>query len=356
MVRVALLRLLESYFRHRWLYLLPMLIALAAGGAFVATTPAEYSASGKLFVEKTNLLASLTSTNTDSSWWVSPAQLTTNEFNELLGTDAFLRSVVKGTKLEAQIANAAFPLNELFTALRQSLYATPRGDKLVEITATNTDPELAYQLVAATMDAYVQWKLNNDYRESVVAQNFFKGLIEPYQKDLETARASLLAYLTANPKKLGQDRPVEEQFEIDRLQKEVDRADERLRTAQQNEENAQFSQKKSESLTNQTYLSIDKPEIPQTSTLSVKKIAINVGIFAAVGVFLCIAGIVAGALIDRSLRFSLDAHHALGLRVLAMLPTVTGANAVTEAMVAGQTTAETNTNSQTDSSVLQPQI
>lgn len=358
MLRVAILRLLESYFRHRWLYLLPIVIALVAGGFYAVSLPAEYYASGKLYVEKTSLLASLTSTTSDGSWWMSPAQLTVDEFNELMATDAFMRSLVKNTKIEQQISDTSSPaqLGDIFTELRKSLKAEVRGDKLVEVSATSNDPELAYQLVTATMDAYVQWKINNDHNESVVAQSFFKDLIEPYKKELETARANLLAYLSAHEQPLGRERPTQEQIEVDRLQKEVERAEERVQSAQQNEESAQLALKKSESIVNQTYLSIDQPEIPQASALSIKKLGRDVAIFAGVGIVLTVLGIVLGALVDRSLRFSLDVEHTLGLRVLAMLPTSTGVITAEQAVIAEQPAAEASSNVQTESSVFQPQV
>jgi capsular polysaccharide biosynthesis protein len=320
MVRIIILRLLESYFRHRWLYLVPVVIALAAGGVFVAITPPSYSASGQLYVSQQNLLADLTSSNTGGSWWTSAAQATVTEINELIGTQAFIRSVIKKTDLEKQMADGPAAVDETITYARQILSIQPVGDKLVEISAKGEDPAIVYQIVVSTMDAYVQWKINSGYQESIAASTFFDNLIKPYQDEVDQTRSDLVTFLTDHPQPVRGDRPPEETMEMDRLQALVTQAEERLNSAKNNAESARLSQAKSESITKQTYMVIDQPQMPQDAKISTKAIATNLVIFLVVGIFLSVAGIVGGSLIDHSLRFPIDVRHGLSLPVLAMVP------------------------------------
>lgn len=320
MVRLIILRLLESFFRRPFLSLAPFAVALALGAGYILLSPPEYLSSGKIYIEKDSLLASLTSSNSDASWWVTPAQATANEIGELLATNAFVRSAIQQTKLEPLMAGGPEAVWETFTFFRDTISINPLGDKLVEIRATTDDPELSYQMVVATMDTYLKWKMNNDFQESVAAQKFFENLIAPYQADVDQARQALIDFLSANPEPVRGERPPGEQFQLDQLQAALARAEERLSAAQENEESARLALVKNESLIRQTYQIIDQPEIPQTAEFSLTGFVKNMIIFVAIGIFLSASLIGGGALLDRSLRFPIDVRNGLNVPLLALVP------------------------------------
>ncbi|MEF3273682.1 MAG: lipopolysaccharide biosynthesis protein [Chloroflexus sp.] len=320
MVRLIILRLLESFFRRPWLSLAPFGLALVVGASYILLLPPEYLSSGKIYVEKDSLLASLTASNSEVSWWVTPAQATTNELYELLATNAFVRTAIQQTKLEPLMAGGPEVVWETFTFFREEVSINPLGDKLVEIRATTDDPELSYQLVVATMDTYLKWKLNTDFQESVAAQKFFENLIAPYQADVDKARQALIDFLSANPEPVRGERPPGEQFQLDQLRAALARAEERLSAAQENEESARLALVKNESLIRQTYQIIDQPEIPQKAEFSLTGFVKNMIIFVAIGLFLSASLIGGGALLDRSLRLPIDVQQSLNLPLLAMVP------------------------------------
>jgi len=320
MVRIVVLRLLESYFRHRWLNLVPILIAFTIGTGYILSTPPTYSASGRLYVSLQNLLADLTSSNSGGSWYTSASQTTVTEINELIGTQAFIRLVVKKTDLEQYMADGPAAVDETYTYARKILTVQSVGDKLVEFSATGEDPAVVYQIVASTMDAYVQWKINSGYQESTAASTFFDNLIKPYQDEADQAHSDLITFLTDHPEPVRGTRPPEEQIELSRLETLVTKAEERLSSAKNNAESARLSQAKSESITRQTYMVIDQPQMPQDAKTSTKKALTTLGIFVVVGIFLSVVVVAGGALIDRSLRFPIDVRHGLSLPVLAMVP------------------------------------
>lgn len=320
MVRLVLLRLLESYFRHRWLYLLPIVIMTPMAAIFILSATPEYYASGRMFVERQSLLASLTASNTDGAWWLTPAQLTANELNELLATQAFIRSAVQKTDLEAQMAGGPQMMEEAFLEFRYSLSMRPIGEKLLEIGASNEDPRLAQQIVVAAMEAYVQWKINTDYQESIAAQNFFANLITPYQEELQRARDELQSYLEAYPEPVRGTRPVDEQMELARLQAQVQSADQKVNDTLRAEEDARLALTKAESVVRQTYQVIDTPQLPERPSGSLRERAMRGVIFPGVGLALSIIAIFLGALLDRTMRFPVDVRYSLDLPVMAAVP------------------------------------
>jgi hypothetical protein len=174
--------------------------------------------------------------------------------------------------------------------------------------------------------------------------------MKPYQDQLDQTRSDLVTYLTDHPQPVRGERPPEEQLELDRLQALVKQAEDRLSSAQNNAESARLSQAKSESVTKQTYMVIDQPQMPQDAKVSTKAIATSLAIFLVVGLFLSVAGIAGGALLDRSLRFPIDVRHGLSLPVLAMVP-------VAKPIILSLATADNASpeeNAKGDPSILQP--
>src|SRR5215212_1489807 len=104
MARIFILRIFDSYFRHRWLNLLPLVLMLAMAGAYFQLAEKQYVSRGRLYVQKSSLLPSLTQLPVDGVSWQSPTQVAVNEFNELALTEAFIRSVIQKTDLEANMS------------------------------------------------------------------------------------------------------------------------------------------------------------------------------------------------------------------------------------------------------------
>lgn len=320
MLRLVILRILESYFRHRWLYLLPIVLMIGLGTAFVLIKKPIYTSKGVLYVETQSYLASLTDVrDSHASFWVTPGQVVSQEFNELLKTDAFVRAIIRQTDLEEVMDKGTTEVNELIVETRKNIGTTAIGGNQLLVNAEHEDPVVAYQIVTAAIDGYLQWRINAGLVESEVAQVFFRDLIDSYEADLTAARAEMQRYLETHPIPLRGERPGVEVLEIDRLQAEIDLAASRYATALDKEENTRLSITQIESDARQTYFLIDAPHIPEEPNASLRNLALQVGIFVAVGVLLSGGLIVGTALIDRSFRLPVDVAHRLNLPVLTMV-------------------------------------
>lgn len=322
MIRLIILRVFESYFRHRWLNLLPIVVMLIAASGFTVLSKPEYASRGTLYVQKSSLLSSLTKIQEDGFSWTTPTQIALNELSELLQTDAFIRSAIKKTDLEARMASGPTDVTSAMDEFRASIQVQMVGDNLIEVSALNRDPKLSQQFAQATIDAYTQWKLNGDQQESAVARSFFAQMIPPYQEALQKARDELKSFLQAHPQPLRGERLPEEQVQLAQLQAAIDSASSRLENALDKEESARLAQSQAESNVRQNYLLIDAPMLPLKPERSLRTVALNVVIFLVVGIILSCAGVIVGALLDRSFRFVLDVRNGLDLPVLALVPDV----------------------------------
>lgn len=330
MLRLVLLRLLESYFRHRWLYLLPIVIMIGLSVVFIKFKKPLYISEGILYVQKGSLLNSLTSIRNDSFSWLTPAQETAEEINDLIKTDAFMRAVISKTDLEAEMDGGLAQTAEVIQTTRQSIWVTPNGSNQLLIGAAREDRELPAQLVNAVVDNFVQWKINEDLTESTVAQEFFQNLTVDYEADLIQARQELDEYFLNHPAPERGERPEIEQIQIVRLEGDVRLAEQRYSNAIANDEVARLAMTKAESTAPQSYFLIDAPKVPLTPAISLTDLIVNVVIFIIVGVIFSGVGIVGSALLDRTLRVPLDIEHNLNLPVLGALPDISSVLATYE--------------------------
>lgn len=324
MIRLILLRLLESYFRHRWLYLLPIALMSALALVSLLISRPKYQADGVLYVQTDSLLSSLTDVRANSaSWWVTPAQATMGDLNELLQTDAFIRSVIQPTKLEADMDQGPDVVNSILQETRRSIWVYPVGDNHLQVVATSEDPQVAFELVNSTVEGYLQWQINAKRADSQTAQSFFEDVIQTYEVELADARDAMRVYLEAHPEPVRGTRSGIEQLEVTRLQSAIDLAASRYASALDKEENTRLAIAQIESEMRQSYLLIDAPILPDRPLVSLKQTALNMAIFVAVGVVISGGAIVGGALLDRSFRFPVDVVNRLGLPVLTIVPDTT---------------------------------
>jgi hypothetical protein len=134
---------------------------LPEGKASPPWSAASYRASGVILVNRDSLLNQITSVQNQNSFgFDTPATYTSRQFNTLLGTDAFLKSVIIGGGLTSAIDSGAITAQ----GLRKSLWAAPDGDELVVINAKTPNPEL---LPARVNDqSYLQWQVDNNVRRA----------------------------------------------------------------------------------------------------------------------------------------------------------------------------------------------
>ncbi|MDT8307220.1 MAG: lipopolysaccharide biosynthesis protein [Anaerolineae bacterium] len=321
MARLIVLRLLESYFRHRWLNLLPVVLLLGVGIAYYSFfAEPVYIVRGVLYVQQRSLLESLLPLPDEPFTSLTPAEATATEINELLQTSAFVRAIIANTDLEAQMSQGGEIIEETIEEVREAVWADAQGQNQVLVAAAHEHPLIAYQLSQGMVDSYIQWRINSDREESAAAQAFFAELIAGYRDEVDAARAALQNYLDTHPAPFRGERPPNEQIEINRLEGEITLAQTRFANALDKEEDARLAMARAEGNVRRTYYLIDAPSIPVEPATSLRRVARSLAIFGGAGVLLSLLLITGGALLDRTVRFPLDLEQGSDVPVLAMVP------------------------------------
>lgn len=314
----VLVRLLESFFRHPVVCLVPLVLFSALGVAAVVGADRSYESSGVANVSPQTLLSDLTELRGGEAFgFETPANVISRRINELLGTDEFATAVAAGAGLEEQVLDATLTLDDV----RASVAASPAGSTLVRVRATSDVPEHALRLAESTFEAFVSWTIEGDVTESAAAEEFFSGLLDRYEEEVVAARSELEEYVAAHPSESGL-RPVLEQTELDRLTTSLELAQDRYGAAVEGIQEAQLAMEQTVTDVGQQLRLVDEPQLPTAPESGVKDLGIVGALYVALGVVLTLALATAGALLDRSLRSPADVEGQLGLPVVAVIPDV----------------------------------
>ena len=319
MVRLILLRLLESYFRRPFLNLLPIFLLLGLGAAFVTVQDPEYLSGGKINVNDT-ILSELSALGTESSFWTTPAESARDEIGELMTTDSFVRAIVLQTDLEAELSDPETDVNEFLADVREMVWAATIGDNTVGLVARHSNPLIAKQLADAAIESFLQWNINTELTDSLAAQEFYAEQTDSYRRELDDATAARSVYLEANPEPVRGQRPEIEQVEIGRLSELVNQANTRFAEARGKEETARLAAAQAERQVLQKYQVLDSPQVPKKASTGTTDMLITVILFGIGGVVLVLIGIIGRAVLDRSFRYPIDVRQGLDLPVLGAIP------------------------------------
>lgn len=315
---LSLMRFFENLFQNIWLYTIPFILMMGAYAASFYILSDEYASRGVLFVQTETLIDQVANLGDDNvSFFLSPSEQTAQEINELLNTDSFIRLVIKDTPLEAEMTAGDIAVRELIGDVRDAIQLNVLGANNVEVKVTWGDREVAWKAATATMNAYIDWKINAGIRDSFAAREFLEQLVPQYENEYRAAVQSLEEYLIQHPEPFRGDRPDIEVLQIEQLRTAIQVADERYRLASDNLEQIRLEEVIIEGNTRQSYRIVDSPVIPVEEEGGLMRQIIIGMVFIGLGVILSILAVVINTLLDRSIRFPIESRSTVGLPVLS---------------------------------------
>jgi uncharacterized protein involved in exopolysaccharide biosynthesis len=321
MSRYVTLRLLETFFRRWWLYLVPLVILIAAGVFTFGRSGPSYRSEGTFYVEGETFLSSLTPAPGSDIGWNTPAGYYNQQLAGLLQTDAFIRVVVEQAELQPGLYLSE---QEMLDDVRWSVGSWTGGDNLLRVAASHRDPDISQRLAQSVMEGFVQWQIDSDLSESSAAQAFLGDLMETYEAEVASAQKVLDDYIRANPEPAGTTtRPLAQQVILERLRGEVDLAAGRLNTARVRDEEARLASVQAENVVRQRFRVVDEPYYPLASEPMLRAAIMHVMLFAIMGVSISAAALIALTALDRTVRSAADVRQRLDADLLVVVPQVT---------------------------------
>jgi uncharacterized protein involved in exopolysaccharide biosynthesis len=309
-------RLLETFFRRWWLYVLPVALFTAAGVAFSLSSGSGYQSAGVIDVSKGTLLSELTSIRGETFGFDTPAISTARTVNSLLRTDNFIEAIAKGAGVTGALTRGELTALDI----RQSIAVTPDGDNLLSIVATTDNPDLSARLAQATIDSFMAYQVAGDVSESRAAEQFFENQLAAYKGELDAAQAALTEYAATHPGGPQAERPLDEQVEIERLKSVATQAQVTYAAAQGKSDEARLATEQATTDVGQRLRLIDTPVVPTAPQPRLMKSVVTAALFTIVGLLISFGAVVLGTTIDRTMRTADDVEVLLGLPVLTVVP------------------------------------
>ena len=315
---LALMRFLENWFQHFWLYLIPFILMLGAYVASLFILSDEFVSKGVLFVQTDTLINQVASLGDDNvDFFLAPSQQTADEINELLNTDSFIRLIITQTPLEAEMAKGDKVVRETIADVRESIAVNITGSNNVEVLASWDDQQIAWKTATAAMNSYIEWKINSDKRDIFGAREFLEQLVPQYENEYRGSVQALEEYLIQHPEPFRGDRPEIEQLQINQLEVASQTSFDRYQEASDNLEQIRLEEVITEGKTRQSYTIVDSPKIPVEEEGGLVRKIVTAAVFLTLGAVLSILAIIASTLLDRSVRFPMESPSAVGLPVLS---------------------------------------
>jgi uncharacterized protein involved in exopolysaccharide biosynthesis len=330
-------KLLEAFFRHKLLLLLPpLLIPAIVSPIAVLSLPPLYDASVGVWVDHPTYL----NYKDGSNPYITPVQNESGRLSELLHTRAFVLDVAQRTSLAPLAATAAGQarIDDLMSrsvtiggATTAAGAATNPGEHLLVVHVTASTAQLSYELCKAIVDAY-QEKISADQADqATVAVDFYQARVQDAQQQLNTVSQGLRRYVAAhqtdNSVATAANDPSQTNLQATLLDPKLATLETSVQTAQVDFNNSQSAltqaqQDAQAAAQGQQYgfQVLDPPQLPTVATPQTKKIIIFPIAAAIAGLGLSAMLLVLLVASDRSVRSEADL--APGLRVLGVVPTL----------------------------------
>ena len=191
----VLYRFLESLFRHRWIFLLSVLVVTTVTAVALVLRGQTFTATAMTQVVTDDIQSALG--NAPNYGWSTAAQVQSNKLNDLLNDNqvgGFLDSALTSAQLSHPISVDPMAADPRYLELRKHLSASPVSDNTFEISLVWPDKDDAGKIVAAVRAQYVAEVGQDRSAQALNTGRFLDQQIANYSKRLQTAEDALTSF------------------------------------------------------------------------------------------------------------------------------------------------------------------
>ncbi|BDI28736.1 hypothetical protein CCAX7_007870 [Capsulimonas corticalis] len=192
------LRIADSFFRNRWLFLVSVVIVSGVTVAALTTKSNTYTASALTQVSVDHVAVAL---GERRSSWTSLSQQNVNHFQDLINDDlpgGFLDTALKEANLAVPINMDPKANDRRLAMLRKNLNATTRSESVFAIGLTWDNPTEDEKILAALQNRYAEEVGLDQSAQGIAAGRFLDTQIQIYQTQMQRAEEALIKYRSGN--------------------------------------------------------------------------------------------------------------------------------------------------------------
>jgi len=338
-----MLRLLETFFRHRLILLAPVVFVIVATMGWVVIQPPAYDSSVRIWTERQTLVP-----NPNSNPYLTAAQEQAGVLQELVSTKYFDVKVGKRSSLTAAIRDQATHSqggiktralrlvglappagkvtdadidDQVYGAIASNTGVMASGPEIITVTYRAGTPEMAALVAQAVVDQFMDETLANQRVQADAAVVFYQSQVKAGQADLAAADKQVDDYLLANPSQRSATAIPDARML--QLRRDDDAAHQRMQTIQDKLDQARLNRVALDQTGVNGLRVLDRAEPPASSS-SLKRTLIAA---VVVGLVLASVIVVVGVLVltwtDSMIRRPQEVEELLDLRPVGSVPRVT---------------------------------
>ncbi len=189
-------RFLETFFRYKFLIVLPALITplIVIPFALLLVKP-YYETTAGLWVERPSYVPS----TEDWNRYVTPAQNQQQRLTELLKSRSFNEDIAKRAGL-GPLLDTPEGRDDVFEYLNRVIVPLPVGNKLLQIQVRADDPELSLKIAESTVAVFRDRNANERMQQATSTIAFYEQQANDASDTLAISRERLRRYVAANPR------------------------------------------------------------------------------------------------------------------------------------------------------------
>jgi uncharacterized protein involved in exopolysaccharide biosynthesis len=327
-----MIRYLETFYRHRFLLLIPVVLTTAVSLVFVLSQPRIYESTAQLWFDSSSASINLG----------SPADQGAAQFKEILKTRSFCTKVGSSSPLASDVAAKLKASPDLITrilhkfqgglassdpaALDAALYdtinknttVTVTGPEIVSITFDYSDPVIAAKTAQAIVDEFSTELLGGRRIQAQATLTFYDQQVKSQQTELAAADAAVYAYLQAHP---AQQAPTAvPDVDLTALRRTDDFARTRYESLLAKLDQARLDVAAGGQLGAAGFRIIDAPQVPYRSKGFVRSAAFGAAGGLGAGLFISLLALLALTAGDTSFHRPEELSADLGQRVVGTIP------------------------------------
>lgn len=186
-------KLLEAFFRHWLLILVPVVAMPLDVTAWALSIPPQYEAQVGVWIERPTYLAY---SGDELTRYLPPATVQRNRLEELMRTRSFITDVVTGTELAVYLNGGEGPLDQIFA---RDFDDFTNGDHLLVIRFRSESRDAALEIVKSTVDQFRLRSYEDRRTQAQLAITFYQDRLTDTEGTLTQARADQAKYLASHP-------------------------------------------------------------------------------------------------------------------------------------------------------------
>jgi len=322
-IRLALIRLLETYFQNPIAYLiLPAILAVYGAYNIFTSFEDEYVSGITIQIRPNELVQDLSlATDRSQSRFDTPSELMANEIWNLLDTDLFMTELIETVDYSKPEHYTSYQTREeIEESIIDGLQTITVNDNQIVIVMTYINADIAFALIENIYALYVDRKISDVIVDIQGASSTIDALVANAERQKLAIEEELSLYLETHPEPIDTrlDRREIEQLQIDRLEQALARVTEQHFDALAIRDETELTEVTTESSIRQSYIVLDGPISPIELTSTTDRI-IALALYPLAGLGISFGIMFFIAFFNQRVLVPLDAQNSTKLPVIGVV-------------------------------------